>query len=47
MRKRRTPLQDNLAREKHQELKALRRNLQHRPDEQIPPELLEELDELL
>lgn len=47
MRKRRTPLPDNLAREKRLELKSLRRNLRHRPDEPIPPELLEELDELL
>ena len=43
MRKRRTPLPDNLAREKRLELKSLRR----RPDEPIPPELLQECDELL
>lgn len=43
MRKRRTPLPDRRARDKERELKTLRR----RPDEPIPPELLEELDELL
>ena len=39
----RKPLADRLAKDKHRELK----NIRKRPDEKTPPELLEILDELL